>query len=181
MTFQFLEYQMDVGGDLILTKALRPTVFAVSSLFSALVVEIPTVTTIMTHDKVILESIGIATTLWSFFVPRITHVMTTVVPEKGGDTFYKSAVNGGIWSHADRILCLCDSWIRWRRHQMFEANIPGKRESKFTATVRKIREYLSMQFWNDMFQGTNSMEKSSDKMFHTIVQHHSTSGLFFEK
>ena len=64
---------------------------------------------------------------------------------------------------------------------MFEANIPGKRESKFTATVRKIREYLSMQFWNDMFQGTNSVEKSSDKMFHTIVQHHSTSGLFFEK
>ena len=64
---------------------------------------------------------------------------------------------------------------------MFEANIPGKRESKFTATVRKIREYLSMQFWNDMFQGTNSMEKSSDKMFHTIVQRYSTSGLFFEK
>ena len=64
---------------------------------------------------------------------------------------------------------------------MFEANIPGKRESKFTATVRKIREYLSMQFWNDMFQGTNSMEKSSDEMVHTIVQRHSSSGLFFEK
>ena len=64
---------------------------------------------------------------------------------------------------------------------MFEANIPGKRESKFTATVRKIREYLSMQFWNDMFQGTNSMEKSSDEMVHTIVQRHSTSRLFFEK
>ena len=54
---------MVLEGDLILTKALRPTVFAISSLFSALVVEIPTVTTIMTHDKVILESIGIATTL----------------------------------------------------------------------------------------------------------------------
>ena len=57
------EYQMAVGGDLILTKALRSTVFAVSSLFFALVVQIPMVTTIMTHDKVILESIGIATTL----------------------------------------------------------------------------------------------------------------------
>ena len=172
---------MVVGGDLILTKAKRLTVFAVSSLLSALVVQISTATTIMTHDKVILKSIGIATSLWSFFVPRITHVMTTVVPEKGGDTFYKSAVNGGIWSHADRILCLCDSWIRWRRHQMFEANIPGKRESKFTATVRKIREYLSMQFWKDMFQGTNSMEKSSDEMFDTVVKRHSTSGKCFEK
>ena len=46
---------MVVGGDLILTKALRPTAFA-------LVVQIPMVTTIMTHDKVILKSIGIATT-----------------------------------------------------------------------------------------------------------------------
>ena len=54
---------MDVAEDLILTKALRSTVFAVSSLFSALVVQIPMVTTIMTHDKVILKSIGIATTL----------------------------------------------------------------------------------------------------------------------
>ena len=60
---------------------------------------------------------------------------------------------------------------------MFEANIPGKRESKFTATVRKIREYLSMQFWKDMFQGTNCMEKSSDE----IVQRHSTSGIFVKK
>ena len=64
---------------------------------------------------------------------------------------------------------------------MFEANIPGKRESKFTATVRKIREYLSMQFWKDRFQGTSSMEKSSDEMFDTVVQRHSTSGIFFEK
>ena len=64
---------------------------------------------------------------------------------------------------------------------MFEANIPGKRESKFTATVRKIREYLSMQFWKDRFQGTSSMEKSSDEMFDTVVQRHSTSELFFEK
>ena len=63
MTFQFQEYQMAVGGVLILTKALRPTAFAISSLFSALVVQIPTVTTIMTRDKVILKSIGIATTL----------------------------------------------------------------------------------------------------------------------
>ena len=54
---------MVMGGDLILTKAQRPTVCAVSSLFSALMVQIPTVTTIMTHDKVILKSIGIATTL----------------------------------------------------------------------------------------------------------------------
>ena len=64
---------------------------------------------------------------------------------------------------------------------MFEANIPGKRESKFTATVRKIREYLSMQFWKDRFQGTSSMEKSSDEMFDTVVQLHSTSGILFEK
>ena len=64
---------------------------------------------------------------------------------------------------------------------MFEANIPGKRESKFTATVRKIREYLSMQFWKDMFQGTNSRGKSSDEMFDTNVQRHSTSGIIFEK
>ena len=54
---------MVVGGDLILTKAKRLTSFAVSSLLSAFVVQIPMVTTIMTHDKVILESIGIATTL----------------------------------------------------------------------------------------------------------------------
>ena len=59
---------------------------------------------------------------------------------------------------------------------MFEANIPGKRESKFTATVRKIGEYLSVQFWIDMFQGTNS-----DEMFDTNVQRHSTSGIIFEK
>ena len=64
---------------------------------------------------------------------------------------------------------------------MFEANIPGKRESKFTATVRKIRDYLSMQFWKDMFHGTNFKEKSSDEMFDTIVQRHSFSGIFFEK
>ena len=64
---------------------------------------------------------------------------------------------------------------------MFEANIPGKRESKFTATVRKIRDYLSMQFWKDMFQGTKFKEKSSDEMFDTIVQRHSFSGIFFEK
>ena len=64
---------------------------------------------------------------------------------------------------------------------MFEANIPGKRESKFTATVRKIRDYLSMQFWKDMFQGTNFKEKLSDDMFDTIVQRHSFSGIFFEK
>ena len=64
---------------------------------------------------------------------------------------------------------------------MFEANIPGKRESKFTATVRKIRDYLSMQFWKDMFQGTNFKEKSFDEMFDTIVQRHSFSGIFFEK
>ena len=64
---------------------------------------------------------------------------------------------------------------------MFEANIPGKRESKFTATVRKIREYLSMQFWKDMFQGTNSMEKLSDEMFDKFVQRQSTSEIFFEK
>ena len=64
---------------------------------------------------------------------------------------------------------------------MFEANIPGKRESKFTATVRKIREYLSMQFWKDMFHGTNFKEKSSDEMFETIFQRHSFSGIFFEK
>ena len=60
---------------------------------------------------------------------------------------------------------------------MFEANIPGKRESKFTATVRKIREYLSMQFWKDKFQGTKCMEKLCDE----IVQRHSTSGIFVKK